>query len=145
MSHLASLGMLLGRIAIGTLFILAGLGKFMDVEGTSAYMASKGMTMIPFFLYSAAIIEILAGLALIVGFKTRWAALLLALFIIPTVLIFHDFWNLEGPVARAVELTAFLKDWAIFGGLLYIAAIGGGKYAIDNCCRDKHRDANHKA
>lgn len=145
MTHLASLGMLIGRIALSTIFILAGLGKFMDVEGTSAYMASKGMTMVPFFLYSAAILEILAGLALLFGFKTRWAALLLALFIIPTVLIFHDFWNVSGPAERAVELVNFLKDWAIFGGLLYVACLGAGRYSVDNCCCDKHCDVNHKA
>ena len=144
MNHLASLGMLIGRIALAAIFILAGLGKFMNVEATSAYMASKGMTMIPFFLYSAALLEILAGLALLIGYKTRWAALLLALFIIPTVLIFHDFWNVSGPLERTIELTQFLKDWAIFGGLLYVAALGAGRYSIDQCCCDKHCDVNHK-
>lgn len=139
MSHLASLGMLIGRLALATIFILAGLGKFMDVEGTSAYMASKGMTMIPFFLYSAAILELVAGLALAIGFKARWAALLLALFIIPTVLIFHNFWSVEGAAARTMEMVQFLKDVAIFGGLLYVAAVGPGRYALDHGCCDKRK------
>jgi len=142
MNHLASLGMLLGRIAIAAIFILSGLGKFMDVEGTSAYMASKGLTMIPFFLYAAATLEILAGLALLIGFKTRWAALLLALFMIPLILLFHAFWEVEGPVARAAEMVAFLKDLAIFGGLLYIASVGPGKYALDRCC---HKNCDSKS
>ena len=148
MHHLTSLGMLLGRILIGGLFAMAGLGKFLDPDGTAAFMAAKGMTFISFFLYAAAILELFAGLALIFGIKTRWAALLLALFLIPTTLIFHDYWHDEGP-AQMINMIMFSKNMAILGGLLYVMSTGAGKYALerlcgDSCC-DKECDVkNHK-
>lgn len=122
--------MLLGRILMSVIFILAGIGKFMDPAGTSLYMASKGMTMIPFFLYTSAIIEILGGAFVLFGFKIRIAALVLALFLIPVTLIFHDFWN-SPPTAVAEQMANFLKNLAIIGGLFYIVSSGAGKLSID--------------
>lgn len=133
--------MLLGRLALATIFILAGVGKFMNTEATAAYMTSKGITMVPFFLYAAAVIEILGGLSLILGLKTRWGAIILLLFLIPTTLIFHNFWNV-GPLAMEVEMINFLKNLAIFGGLLYVLANGPGAFSLDRlfCCSCKGKD-----
>lgn len=122
--------MLLGRILLSIIFILSGIGKFMDPEGTSLYMASKGMPMIPFFLYSAAIIEVLGGAYLLFGLKTRLSAGILALFLIPVTLIFHDFWD-SSPTEVANQMANFLKNLAIIGGLLYTVGCGAGKYSID--------------
>lgn len=130
MGFLRSFLMLAGRIAIGAIFVLAGVGKFMDPAHTSAYMASKGMSMIPFFLYAAATLELLGGLALFLGWKARWGAVILALFLIPTTLIFHNFWIAE-PAEKILQQIMFLKNLAIFGGLLYIIATGPGRLSID--------------
>ncbi len=136
----------IGRNAIATIFILAGLGKLFNPEATSLYMAAKGMTNIPFFLYSSAIVEILCGLALVLGYKARWGALVLLLFLIPTTVIFHDFWNL-GPVEAELEKINFLKNLAIFGGLLYVLATGAGGWSLDSCCHrnepDHRKDTAH--
>lgn len=123
----------LGRLCISAIFLLAGIGKFMDYEGTSQYMASKGLQFVPFFLVASALVEILAALALIVGYKTKFAAFILFVFLIPTTYIFHDFWNQTADVAT-LEFISFMKNLSIGGGLLYIMGAGAGGLAFDNCC-----------
>lgn len=126
--------MLLGRICLSAIFISAGIGKFMSYEETAAYMASAGMTQIPMFLYAAAIVEILGGLAILLGWKARWGALLLLLFLIPVSLLFHNFWALAPELAK-LQMILFMKNVAIAGGLLYVAATGAGCFSIDHCCK----------
>lgn len=138
MQHLCSFTTLLGRICLSIIFILAGFAKLINYEATATYMAAKGMTMIPLFLYTAALIEILAGLALLVGYKARYAAIILALFLIPASLIFHDFWNIAEPAVKELEMIAFLKNLAIFGGLLYVVSHGPGRCSCDSCCCKKN-------
>lgn len=130
MKGLGSFGLFLGRLCLATIFVMAGIGKFLDFEGTAKYMESAGMTMIPFFLYGAAVVEILGGLSVFLGFKTRLGATLLLLFLIPTTIIFHGFWNLEGAM-RMMQTTEFLKNLAIMGGLLYVIVCGPGRMSLD--------------
>lgn len=125
--------LLIGRLCIAAIFILAGVGKFINFDETAAYMASKGMTMIPLFLFGAAMVEILGGLSLALGYKTRLGATILILFLIPTTVIFHDFWNVSGAEHTAQQIN-FLKNLAIFGGLLYVLSTGSGGCAWDACC-----------
>lgn len=122
--------LLIGRLCLSIIFILAGVGKFLDYEGTAEYMGSKGMMMVPFFLITAALLELFAGLSLLLGYRVRLAATLLILFLIPVTYIFHDFWNLEG-AARQMMMIEFLKNTAIFGGLFYVLGAGAGKFSID--------------
>jgi putative oxidoreductase len=93
-------------------------------------MASKGMTMLPIFYGAAVAIEILAGLFILLGYKTRWAAALLALYLIPVTFVFHYFWDLEG-AARTLQMYMALKNLAIIGGLLFLLGSGPGKFAYD--------------
>jgi len=130
MNYLTAFGLFLGRVALCTIFILAGVGKFLNYDGTAQYMASKGMTMIPIFLVLAALVEICGGLSLLLGLRARMGATLLFLFLIPVTIIFHDFWNLTGPDKQA-QMIEFLKNLGIFGGLLYVMSIGPGPWSID--------------
>lgn len=136
MSHLHALGMLLGRILLSLIFILAGVGKFMDYNATVQYMAAKGMTMVPLFLVVAALIEIIAGLLVFFGIKARLGAFILFLYLIPVTLLFHDFWNQQGP-ERQENMINFMKNLAILGGLLYVICVGAGRWSLDACC-NKH-------
>lgn len=136
MNCICSLGMFIGRVCISIIFLLSGIGKFMDPESTSQYMAAKGMVMIPFFLYSAAIIEIIGALSLLLGFKARIGALLLILFLIPVTVIMHDFWNVD-IASRNLQQILFLKNISILGGLLYVASSGAGNFSLDACCCKK--------
>lgn len=125
--------MLIGRLCIAAIFIISGISKFLNFDHTVAYMESKGMTMIPLFLFGAALVEILGGLSLVFGYKTRLSATILLLYLIPTTVIFHNFWDLSG-ADRAAQQIEFLKNLAIFGGLLYVLSSGPGRCSCDACC-----------
>ena len=114
---------LVGRIFISLIFLVAGIGKILNYEGTIGYMESFG---VPGYLFiPAIIIEILFPLLIIVGYKTKFFAIILALFAILLAVIFHtDFSN-------QMQLMSFLKNFAIAGGFLIIFARGAGKYSID--------------
>lgn len=137
MRALCSFIMLLGRLCLAALFISAGLSKIIQYDQTVQYMASKGMTMVPLFLFGAAAIEIIGGCSLLAGYKTRWGAALLILFLIPVSAIFHDFW-FANDAERPLQMVLFMKNVGIFGGLLYVLACGSGGCSCDAClCRHK--------
>ena len=114
---------LIGRIFISLIFLVAGVGKILNYEGTIGYMESFGVT--GYLFIPAIIIEILFPLLIIVGYKTKFFAIILALFAILLAVIFHtDFSN-------QMQLMSFLKNFAIAGGFLIIFVRGAGKYSID--------------
>ena len=115
---------MLGRVLLSIIFLLSGLGKIMDWDGNAKLMASQGMPLIPLLLAGAIIIELAGGLSVLLGWKVRWGALLLFLYLIPTTLIFHDFWAFSGPEMQT-QLVNFLKNLSIMGGLLLVAAYDG--------------------
>jgi putative oxidoreductase len=118
---------LAGRTLLGLLFVISGFGKITGFAGTAAYMASKGMPFAEVLLVGAIAVELVGGLMLIAGFKARWAALAIAAFLVPTTLIFH---NPIGPEGEA-QVTQFLKNLSILGGMLYAAAFGPGAWSAD--------------
>ena len=114
---------LIGRILISLVFLLAGAGKIFNYEGTINYMESFSVSS--YLLIPAIIIEILFPLLIIIGYKTRLSALILALFSLLLAVIFHsDF-------SDQMQLISFLKNFAIAGGFLIIFIRGAGKYSID--------------
>ncbi|MEP7155596.1 MAG: DoxX family protein [Betaproteobacteria bacterium] len=121
---------LVGRILLALIFIISGWGKLTGFDGTVGYIASKGMPMPQVMAAGAIAVEFLGGLALLVGFKARWAALAIFLFLIPTTLIFHNPAGLSGQEAQT-QITNMLKNIAIMGGMLMVFAHGAGKYSID--------------
>lgn len=121
---------LVGRILLSLIFLLSGVSKIMDWHGTMQFMASKGMPLVPFFLAGAVFIEIFGSLAVLLGYKARLGAFLLAIFIIPAAVIFHDFWNVQG-AQHLTEKLMFMKDMAILGGLLQVLAFGPGSLSLD--------------
>ena len=113
----------LGRIFLSLIFLLAGVGKIFNYEGTIDYMESFGVP--GYLLVPAIIIEILLPLLVIVGYKTKLASIILSLFAILLAIIFHtDFSN-------QMQLMSFLKNFAIAGGFLIIFVRGAGKYSMD--------------
>ena len=113
----------LGRIFLSAIFLINGVGKIFNYEETIGYMESFGVP--GYLLVPAIIIEILFPLLVIIGYKTKLAALVLALFAALLAIIFHtDFSN-------QMQLMSFLKNFAIAGGFLIIFIRGAGKYSID--------------
>ncbi|MDN3644982.1 DoxX family protein [Pontixanthobacter aestiaquae] len=115
----------IARILLGTLFVLAGINKLMGAEGTIGYIESAGLPLAQVVYAGTVAVEILGGLAIIVGFKARWAGLALALFCIATAALFHNDFSVQS------EMTAFLKNLAIGGGMLMVFAFGPGRYSLD--------------
>lgn len=126
----ADLVALFGRILLALIFVVSGLGKITGFAGTAAYMASKGLPMVQVLLPLAIAAELGGGLLLALGWKTRWAAALLFLFLIPTTLIFHQFWGLDPKLAQMQQIH-FLKNVAIMGGMLMVIAGGAGAWSLD--------------
>lgn len=122
---------LIGRFLLSFIFIFSGFGKVTGFAGTAAYMASKGMPMVPLFLVGAIIVELAGGLMLLVGYRTRLVAAVIFLFLIPTTLIFHNFWAAD-PAQYQAQLINFMKNLSIMGGMLYVLAFGAGGYSLDN-------------
>lgn len=137
MRAICSLFALIARILMAAVFIVAGVNKLIGFDATAQYMTAKGLPMVPVLLFLAAALEIIAGVMLVIGYKTRLAAFVLALFLVPTTILFHNFWDASGGDAAILQIM-FFKNLAIIGGLLYIAGYGAGGCAIDACgCKDK--------
>ena len=118
-----------GRFLLALIFVLSGWGKIAGFDGSVAYMASQGMPFPQFLLPGAILIELGGGLALMLGWKARWAALAIFLFLIPTTLIFHNYWAVP-PEQATAQLISFRKNLAIMGGLLYVVAFGPGPFSV---------------
>lgn len=121
---------LVGRTLLGLIFIVSGYGKITGFTGTAAYMASKGMPMTEVLLACAIAVELLGGLLLVAGFKARWAAAAIFLFIIPTTIIFHNPAGLSGQEAQS-QMINLLKNLSIMGGMLMVVAFGPGAWSVD--------------
>jgi len=121
---------LVGRVLLALMFLAAGYGKITGYEGTAGYMASAGLPMVAVLLPLTILVELGGGIALVVGWKARWAAVLLAAFTILATLIYHNFWAMTGD-AEMVNTLFFLKNVAVIGGLLMVYAFGPGKFSVD--------------
>ena len=130
MINLSSLAALAGRVLIALVFIPAGFGKFGDIAGTMAYTASGGLPGV--FGLGAGALELLGGLAILVGWQTRWAALGLAGFALLAGYLYHYIpaQGLEGFDA-VLQTLMFQKNLAIAGGLLILAGLGAGGLSLD--------------
>lgn len=121
---------LLGRIAIAALFLPAGLNKLMAVEGTTGYFASLGLPAVAVLVWVVIAIEVLGGIALILGYQTRIVAIGLAIFTVLASIAGHAFW--AAPVdAVFIAQLLFFKNIAVTGGLLILASSGAGSISID--------------
>jgi putative oxidoreductase len=122
---------LIGRILMSPVFLLSGINKIMAFSMMTGYVAAAHLPLPKVSLACAAAIEILGGLAILTGFQTKVAAWVVFLFLIPTTLLFHNFWVLQGPERMGAQ-TQFLKNLAIMGGLLVLATHGAGRASVDS-------------
>lgn len=125
-----SASMLLGRLALAAIFVPSGFGKLTHLDAFAHTLAGRGVPMPGLMAVIAACVEFFGALAVVLGLKTRYAALLMAVFTAVAALIAHRFWQLEGP-ARDMQYIQFMKNVAIIGGFLCLFAAGPGAYAID--------------
>lgn len=118
------LSQLVARLFLGHIFLLAGLSKIGAYEGTQGYMDAMGVpgALLPLVI----LLEIAGGLAIIAGWKTKWASVALAAFTVVAAVIFHN------NFADQIQMILFMKNIAISGGLLLLSVYGAGAYSLDN-------------
>ncbi|MBX3300597.1 MAG: DoxX family protein [Nitrospira sp.] len=117
---------LVGRILIGVIFVMSGINKILTPDATQQYMASHGLNTLTTALYVAAIVvEVGAGVCLLIGYQTRRASSLLLFFMIPATLLFHT------NFADQNQMIHFLKNLSMSGGLLYVLTYGAGRISLD--------------
>ena len=115
---------LFARILISTLFLINGIFKITNYDGTVGWMEGYGMPGI--LIIPAIIIEILGPILIIVGYQTKITAAFLILFCLATAVIFHNDFN------NQMQLTSFLKNIALTGGFLFLVINGSKKFSLDN-------------
>ncbi len=120
----------LSRALVALIFIFAGYNKIIGFGKTAAVMGNTGFPIPELFLVSTIILEVGGGVALLIGYQTRWVALAMFLFLIPTTLIFHAA-RIGDPQQGQMQMTMTLKNLAIMGALLKFYTDGAGACSLD--------------
>jgi putative oxidoreductase len=120
----------IARILLALMFVLAGFGKLTGLEGTAGYIASKGLPAPMLLAVATGVLELVAGVLLIIGWQARWAALALAGFTVVASVLFHNYWAMPAEQQRMQQLM-FMKNLAVTGGLLFVFAFGAGALSLD--------------
>ncbi len=122
---------LIARILLSAIFISAGFSKLFGFDGTVAYIASKGLPAPVVLAALTTALEILGGIAIVIGYKTRVAGLLLGGFTILAAFIFHNFWAVSADQAY-IQNIMFMKNLSMAGGLFLLTVFGAGSLSIDS-------------
>ena len=121
---------LLARVLLVALFILSGCDKLTGYAGTVLYIASHGLPFPGVAAAFAVVVELGLGLLVLVGWKARWAALVMAVFTLAAALLFHAYWS-DTAAERMSDYVNFWKNMSIAGGFLMLFACGAGRYSLD--------------
>ena len=112
------------------MFVVSGYGKLTGFDGTVGYINSKGLPMAQLLAAVAILLELGGGLAIVIGWKTRWAALAFIVFLIVISPIFHNYWAVPPEQMQAQQIN-FMKNLAILGGMVLLLGFGPGRYSLD--------------
>jgi putative oxidoreductase len=123
-------GPLVGRILLALIFIISGFGKITGFAGAVGYIQSAGLPAAQLGAIVAIIVELGGGIMLVVGWKARWAAAALFVFVFLAGIFFHAFWA-SPPEQVMMQQIQFMKNLAIMGGMLYIVVHGSGPLSVD--------------
>ena len=122
--------LLTGRILFSLIFLLSSFGHFS--EPSIGFAASKGVPMASFLVPLSGIIEFIGALSIILGYKARYGAWLIIVFLIPVTVMLHNFWTITDPMAQQMDMAAFMKNVSMMGAALMIAYFGSGSLSLDN-------------
>lgn len=121
---------LLGRILFALIFLMSGLNH---ITGAGAdYAAAAGVPMAGFLVPFAGLLALVGALSILLGYKVKYGAWLIVIFLIPVTLALHKFWGITDPMQQQMQMAMFMKNVAILGGALLLAYFGAGPYSIDN-------------
>jgi len=127
--------LLIGRILIGWIFVRSGYGKIFDIAGYATTFPARGLP--PFLAYIAVPAEFFGGLALMFGFATRYAAVVMTIFMLVATFSTHRYWEFADAAARRAQDGNFYKNLAMLGGILFLFVSGPGGFSIDAWLRKK--------
>jgi putative oxidoreductase len=116
----------LGRLMLSAIFLKTGIQSIFSFAAVQQIMANHGIPLAALLLAGSIILRIGGGLSVLLGYKAKWGAWALIIFLIPTTLIFHT------QFSNSAQMTQFLKNLAILGGLLMVVSFGPGAISIDN-------------
>jgi putative oxidoreductase len=121
---------LVGRVMLGLIFVLGGWSKLLNYSATVASLLRRGIPEI--LAYLAAPVEFSGGLTLLLGFATRYAAILMLLFTIIATLSSHRFWEFADPAQYRSQNTNFWKNISMMGGTLLLSVTAAGRISLDH-------------
>ncbi len=128
--------LLLGRLALGAIFVKSGLQKLLGISAFAASLAQRGVPASSTWAVIGATVEFVGGILIVSGLRTREASLLMILFVVVATGISHRFWEFAEAARRAQE-SQFFKNLAIIGGFLLLYVTGGGRYSLDGWLKDR--------
>ena len=121
---------LLGRLLFAAIFLMAGANHFN--KQTIGYAASQGVPLASILVPISGILAIAGGLSILLGYRAKIGAWLIALFLIPVTLMMHKFWAVSDPMMAQVQMIMFMKNVAMLGGALLISQFGAGPLSVDS-------------
>ena len=128
--------LLIGRILISQIFVIAALSKIVDFQYTLNLVSGLGVPLPEIALIFAIILELAGGLFLLFGWYTRFAAVILFIFVILASYFMHSYWDYQG-TTKVINLQHFMKNLCISGGLFYVFVTGAGRYSLNKLFRKK--------
>ena len=131
--------LLLGRLALGAIFVKSGLQKLTALGAFAASLAGRGVPQSSTWAVIGATVELVGGLLIVTGFRTRDASLLMILFVIVATGISHRYWE-YAEAARRLQESQFFKNLSIIGGFLLLAVTGAGRFSVDALLRGRKID-----
>jgi putative oxidoreductase len=140
MAFLEGLFTLLGRIMLSAIFLGAAVNKIQDPAGTQKIMKDVGKMdklypdderTVMVLMWGAVGLLVVGGISVLFGYKARFGAFLLIVFLVAATYFFHPVWNLRGTEQFQMQMTNFLKNCAMAGGLFIVMARGAGRWSLD--------------
>ena len=121
---------LTGRIFYSLIFVMASFSHFS--QKTISYAYAQGVPLASMVVPLSGVMALLGGLSVAFGFKAKWGACLLVLFLIPVTIMMHNFWAINDPMMAQLQQAMFMKNLALLGAALYISQMGSGPLSLDN-------------
>ena len=132
---------LVGRILFSTIFIMTIMGHFSKQD--ISFAAAAGVPLAPIAVPVSGIIAFLGGLSIAFGYKAKWGAWLIVLFLVPITLMMHNFWAAPDKMAAQMQMAMFIKNISILGAALMIAYFGTGPFSLDSLLQNKVSKLNY--
>ena len=126
---------LVGRILFSAIFIMTIIGHFSKQD--ISFAAAAGVPLAPIAVPVSGIIAFLGGLSIAFGYKAKWGAWLIVLFLVPITIMMHNFWAAPDKMAAQMQMAMFIKNISILGAALMIAYFGTGPLSLDSLFKNK--------